>query len=144
MIIPEITVKTKVFHNGVWVDINKYWELKNMDIKQFTKAQGTFLKAEDVKEAEAKKDKEPVFVITGEATLETNEKFNTERLYITGDFLGEEKTFDSSKTNARVIEETLGSDTSRWIGKSLLLETYRTKTSEGKMVDAINVKEVRI
>ena len=56
----------------------------------------------------------------------------------------QERTFDCSKTNARTIEEKLGTaDTSKWIGKHLVFETYKTKTSEGKLTDAVNVKEIK-
>jgi len=50
-----------------------------------------------------------------------------------------EFVFDCSKTNARIIEASLGKDTKSWIGKQILLETYKTKTTEGKMTSAVNV-----
>ncbi len=110
-----------------------------MDIAAYTKSSGMFLKAEDVKA-----HPESVFVITGEGEMVTSEKFGNLRLHISGEFDKEEKTFDCSKTNARTIGETLSSDTSKWIGKTLVLEVYRTKVSDGRMVDAINVKEIRV
>lgn len=107
------------------------------DISGFTKAHGTFLKAEDIgKEAEA--------TITGEATLSHNDKYDTDRLHIPVAISDKEYTFDCSKTNARTIAETLGEDTTNWIKAQLVLDTYKTKTSEGKMVDAINVKSVKL
>jgi len=108
-----------------------------MDISEYTKATGNFLKAEDVANSNEKK-----FVITEEATIQVSEKFGNERLHIQGEFDKEKKIFDCSKTNARTIKEVLGTDTKSWIGSVLVLETYKTKTSEGKLVDAINVKEV--
>lgn len=108
-----------------------------MEITEYTKPAGMFLKAQDVKDKP-----EAVFVIKTEGEMVTSDKFNTTRLHLIGEFAGEEKTFDISKTNARFIEEKLGDDTKKWIGKVLVLETYRTKTSDGKMVDALNVKEV--
>ena len=109
-----------------------------MDIKNFTKQQGTFLKAEVVS-----KNPKVLFEIVGESVIEHNDKYDTDRLHIPLKFEDNEYIFDCSKTNARVIASKLGEDTSKWIGKFLLLETYKTKTSDGKMTDAINVKEVQ-
>lgn len=110
-----------------------------MDISKYTKQQGLFLKAEEVK-----KNPSAEFTIRAEGELVTSEKFGNDRLHLAGEFNGEERVFDCSKTNARVIEQALGTDTSKWVGKNLVLEVYRTKTSEGKMVDAINVKSVKV
>ena len=110
-----------------------------MDVKEYTKQHGTFLKAEDVSS-----NPKALWEITGEGDLVTSEKFNVQRLHLPIKSGSEEKIFDCSKTNARVIEEATGtSDTKEWIGKLLLLETYKTKTSDGKLVDAINVKEIK-
>jgi len=108
-----------------------------MDIAEFTKASGNFLKAQDVAEDPNKK-----FVIIEEPQLVTSEKFGNERVHIVGELSKEKKVFDCSKTNARTISEACGTETKKWIGKVLLLETYTTRTSDGKMVNAINVKEV--
>ena len=108
-----------------------------MEIDNYVKPQAMFLKADDV----ASKPEE-LFHIVGEGKVIVSEKFGNERLHILGKFGDEEKTFDCSKTNARTISEKLGNDTIKWIGKSLKLETYKTKTSEGKLVDAINVAKV--
>ena len=109
-----------------------------MDISTYTKAQGVFLKAENVK-------LHPTvpFIILSEGRMEKSAKFGTEKLRIEGEFNAEESIMDLSKTNARVVEKVLGSDTKRWIGHQLFFETYKTKTSDGKMVDALNVKEVK-
>jgi len=112
---------------------------KKMDIAEYIKSSGTFLKAEDIKA-----HPESVFVITSKGEMVTSEKFGNLRLHLTGEFNKEEKTFDCSKTNARVIAETLGTDTEKWIGKTLVLEVYKTKVSDGRMVDAINVKGIRV
>lgn len=112
--------------------------IEKMDVTQYTKAAGIFLKAQDIID-----NPEGVFVITSEGEFVTSDKFHVERLHLTGEFNKEVKTFDCSKTNARFVEEKLGKDTKTWIGKVLVLESYRTKTSDGKMVDAINVKEVK-
>lgn len=110
-----------------------------MDIKEYTKATGQFLKAEDVI-----KNPTAWWEITAEGIFNKSEKFNTLRLQLPLKFGDEEKIFDCSKTNARTIEDkTKESDTKKWIGKMLLLETYKTKTSDGKLVDAINIKEVK-
>jgi hypothetical protein len=108
-----------------------------MDIKEYTKQVGSFLKAEDVKNA-----KMPIFIPTGEGIIKKNEKFGTDRIHVVGEFNGEERVFDMSKTNARVVEKKLGSDTSKWIGSEFVLDTYKTKTKDGKIVDVVNVKEV--
>ena len=110
-----------------------------VNIDDFTKQTGMFLRAADVIETPEKS-----FVINGESSVVENEKFGGQRLHIPGNFNGESKTFDCSKTNARAIVEAMGtSETSEWIGTILTLETYRTKISDGRMVDAINVKEVK-
>jgi len=109
-----------------------------MDITNFTKQQGEFLKADIVN-----KNKDALFEIYGEAEVVHNEKFDTDRLHIPVRVSSKEYTFDCSRTNARVVEVKLGTDTSKWVGKFLELETYKTKTSDGKMTDAINVKDVK-
>ena len=108
-----------------------------MQIGEYVKPAGNYLKGSDILENPIAK-----FTIKTEGDLVVSEKFGGSRLHLLGEFNGEEKTFDCSKTNARFIAEKLGVDTINWVGKNLVLETYRTKTSEGKMVDAINVKEV--
>jgi len=110
-----------------------------MDIKEYTKQKGSFLKAEDVI-----KNPTALWEIKDEGEMVTSEKFGTTRLHISVACGEEERTFDCSKTNSRVIESYLKtSDTTGWIGKHLVFETYKTKTSEGKLVDAINVKQVK-
>jgi len=108
-----------------------------MEIAEFTKATGNFLKAKDVIE-----DTKKLFVITGEAYIETSQKFGVERLHLPGELSAQKKTFDCSKTNARFIADTLGVETKDWVGKILLLNVYKTKTSDGKLVDAINIEKV--
>jgi len=107
------------------------------DIQDFTKASGEFLKANIVGTGVSA-------MITGIADVVHNDKFNTDRLHIPVLIDGKDYTFDCSKTNARVISAVLGDSTEKWENKVLQLETYRTKTSDGKMVDAINVKEVKL
>jgi hypothetical protein len=109
-----------------------------MEITDYTKAAGMFLKADDVK-----KNPTAIFAVTSEGVLSKSEKFGNMRLHVDGEFGGESKTFDISKTNARAIADKLGSDTKKWIGHQFVLETYKTKTSDGKLVDAINVKEIK-
>ena len=108
-----------------------------MDVTKYTKQVGMFLKASDVKD-----NPKAVFIILSEGEMVTSEKFGNERLHLAGEFAEEPKLFDCSKTNARFIETKLGTDTKKWVGKALLLETYKTKTSDGKMTEALNVKEV--
>jgi len=109
-----------------------------MDITEFIKQQGQFLKAENVIKSPTK-----LFTITSEAKTVHNDKYDTDRLHIEGELDGQKFTFDCSKTNARTISEILGNDTAKWIGSQLVLETYKTKTSEGKMAEAINVFKVK-
>ena len=108
-----------------------------MDVENFVKPTGMYLKAEDIKA-----NPTAVFVIKTEGEMETSEKYGTEKLTVDGDFAGELKRFSLSKTNARTVSEKLGSDTSKWIGHKLSIELYKTKTSDGKMTDALNVAKV--
>jgi hypothetical protein len=107
------------------------------NIDNFTKQGAMFLKPADVI------NHPEVFKITGEAILTRSEKFQNDRLHIPGMFGKDEKIFDCSKTNARIIQESLGADTVKWIGAELNFETFKTRTSEGKMVDALNVKTIK-
>jgi len=110
-----------------------------VNIDEFSKQSGMFLKADDVINSPQKE-----FVINGEASIVENEKFGGLRLHVPGNFNGESKTFDCSKTNGRAISEGMGTtETSEWLGTILILETYKTKLSDGRMVNAINIKEVR-
>jgi len=109
-----------------------------MELKEYTKQKGSFLKAEDVI-----KNPTALWEIKDEGEMVTSEKFGNTRLHISIVSGNEERTFDCSKTNARTIEEALKtSDTNKWIGKHLVFETYKTKTSEGKLTEAVNVKAV--
>lgn len=123
---------------GTIQQLNNTGGKKMVDISTYTKAMGSFLKAEDVK-------LHPTlpFIILAEGKMEKSAKFGTEKLRIEGEFNTQESIVDLSKTNARVVEKVLGSDTKKWIGHQLFFETYKTKTSDGKMVDALNVKEVK-
>lgn len=107
-----------------------------VNIDNYTKSSGMFLKAQDVIDNPTTQ-----FVVKEEGQMVANEKYGGERLHLQGMFGEEERTFDCSKTNARFISEKLSTDTATWIGATLTLETYRTKTSDGKMVDALNVKD---
>lgn len=110
-----------------------------MDTKEYTKPQGKFLKAEFVI-----KNPDMLWEITAEGIFQVSERYKTERLHLPVKSGEETLIFDCAKTNARFIAEEIGdSETQSWVGKKLLFETYKTKTSEGEMVDAINVKEVQ-
>ena len=110
-----------------------------MEINEYTKQKGAFLKAEDVIANPA-----ALWEIKDEGEMVVSEKFGNTRLHISIVCGTEEKTFDISKTNARTIENVLKtSNTKEWVGHLLVLETYKTKTSEGKLTEAINVKEVK-
>ncbi len=107
-----------------------------MELNEYIKAQGDFLKAKDVIE-----NPEAILEIKDEGSLQES-KFGGERLHLKCEYNGKEFTFDCSKTNARIIADTLGPDSSKWIGKKVHLETYKTRTSEGKMVEAINIRSI--
>lgn len=107
-----------------------------VNIEGYTASSGMFLKAADIIE-----DPNSNFVVTEEGEMVKSERFGNERLHLKGNFGDEERIFDCSKTNARFISGKLGTDTSKWVGAKLVLETYRTKTSDGNLVDAINVKD---
>ena len=111
-----------------------------MDISNFTKASGKYLKATDVIA-----NPKAVFVITSEAELVDKEYKGqkSQKLQVEGEFNKEPHILELSKTNARTIAKTLSDDTKAWIGHVLELETYKTKTSEGKLIDAINIKSVK-
>jgi len=115
--------------------LTKFLKEVKMKITDFVKQQGSFLTAEDVQEVQPCE-----VVVTGEAELKEN-KFGNMRLHIPVDMREDSFIFDCSKTNARIIDKQLGDDTSAWIGKKLKLGTYKTRTSDGKMVDAIAVVE---
>lgn len=107
-----------------------------MELSNYVKAQGDFLKAKDVLD-----NPKAHLVIINEGSLQES-KFGGERLHLQCEFNQKTFTFDCSKTNARIIAETLGSDTAKWVGKSISLDLYKTRTSEGKLVDAINVRSI--
>lgn len=111
-----------------------------MDISDFTKATGSYLKAKDVTAA-----KIPVLTIVAEAKI-VDKEFEgkkSQALQVEGELEGKNFKFDLSKTNARIVAEVLGSDTKKWVGSQLVLETYKTKNSKNILVDAINIKEVK-
>ena len=109
-----------------------------MDITDYTKGKGEFLKAEDIIQNPA-----AVFLVTDHGNIVEN-KFGNERLHLGGEFDGQCKTFDISSTNARILVSIHGVETKEWIGKSITLDTYKTRTSDGKMVDAIAISELEI
>ena len=124
---------------GRYMDQDYHSSLKvnggnKMDINEYTKQKGQFLKASDVAESPSK-----VFIPKDEGEMVENQKYGGTRLHIVGEMDTKDYTFDMSKTNARTVADKLGEDTKKWIGTQLKLETYKTKTSDGKMVDAINV-----
>ena len=108
-----------------------------MDITDYTKGKGDFLKAEDIIQNPA-----AVFLVTDHGNIVEN-KFGNERLHLGGEFDGQCKTFDISSTNARILVSIHGVETKELIGKSITLDTYKTRTSDGKMVDAIAISELQ-
>lgn len=111
-----------------------------MDITTFTKTSGLFLKSEEVK----KYPNAPLIIINEPKLIDTEfEGKKSQKLRIEGEFNQEARLFDMSKTNARIVEKALGSDTSKWIGKQLFLSIYQTMSSKGKLVDAILIRDVK-
>jgi len=110
---------------------------KMVDTTEYIQQKGKFLSAENVKMSTSK-----VFIPTTEGEMVPNEKFGGIRLHLTGELDKVEYVFSMSKTNARAVANILGADSSKWIGEQLVLELYRTKTTDGRMVDAINVAKV--
>jgi len=108
-----------------------------MDITDYTKGKGEFLKAEDIIQNPA-----AVFLVTDYGKMVVN-KFGNDRLHLGGEFNGQCKTLDLSSTNARILVSLYGEETSEWIGKSITLESYKTNTSDGKLTDAIAVVELQ-
>lgn len=109
-----------------------------VNISEYAKAQSPYLKAKDVIDSKTK-----VFTITEEAKIASTKFEGVEgtQLQIVGEMDSKEFKFGVSKTSARIIEEVLGSDTAKWIGSQLILETYKTKNKKNILVDAINIKE---
>lgn len=132
----EVIDKIKEQINSTQLNLEEVKQ--NMDVTGFVKASGTFLKADNIKS-----NPSATFNIQSEGKLVKSEKYGTDRVHLEGVFNGQDVIFDCSKTNARVISEKLGKDTAKWIGHNLVLETYKTKTTDGKLVEAINVKEVK-
>jgi|TARA_Y100000310_G_scaffold342241_1_gene444522 hypothetical protein len=110
-----------------------------MEINEYTKPQGQFLKAKDVEASPTK-----MFVPLEEGTMVENEKFGGQRLHVKGEMDGAEFTFDMSKTNSRIVAEKLGTETKQWVGKRFALEIYKVKVSSGDFVNAINVAGVEV
>jgi precorrin-3B methylase len=111
-----------------------------VNIGDYTKASSSFLKASDVLKSATK-----IFTITSEGEMVEKEfegKKST-KLQVEGEMDKVPYKFDVSKTNARVIEQVLGTDTKKWLGSQLILETYKTKNSKNLLVDAINIKEAK-
>jgi len=109
-----------------------------MEIEEFIKQKGMFLRAIDVID-----NPKAAFKILDEGEFVENQKFGGTEFHLNGEFNGEDKVWNCNKTNGRIISEKTGStDSKKWIGKYIVLETYKTRTSDGKMVDAINVKDV--
>lgn len=115
-----------------------------MDISNYTKAVGTFLKPENVAIAKSQE-----FVIIGEPRL-VDKEFDgkkSQAVQLEGEMDGVGYKFDLGKTNARTVAGVLGNDTKNWNGGVLVLEIYKTRATngikKGQMVDAINIKSVR-
>lgn len=110
-----------------------------MDINNFTKANLTYIKPKEVKDSP-----NSIFVITTEPTLVESDYKGTKtiKLHCEGEWAGTRRSIDLSKTNARTVAKALGDESKTWIGHKLYFEVYKTKTSDGQLTDAINIKNV--
>ena len=111
-----------------------------VDLTNFTKANLTYIKPKEVKD-----NPQAVFVITSEPTLvETEFKGQKSvKVHCEGEWNKERRSIDLSKTNARTVSKVLGEESKNWVGHQLFFEVYKTKTSDGNLTDAINIKEVK-
>lgn len=111
-----------------------------VNLDNFTKANLSYIKPKDVKE-----NPQEAFIIKSEPTLvESDYKGQKSvKVHCEGEYNKERRSIDLSKTNARTIAKALGAETKLWIEHQLIFEVYKTKTSEGTLTDAINVKEVK-
>lgn len=110
-----------------------------VNLTNFTKANLTYVKPKEVKETP-----NAIFVITSEPTLvESDYKGQKSvKVHCEGEWNGQKRSIDLSKTNARTVSKVLGDESKAWIGHKLYFEVYRTKTSNGELVDAININKV--
>jgi len=107
-----------------------------MDLNEYAKANAEFLKAQDVME-----NPDCVFIIKDEGSMVEN-KFGNQRVHLKGEFNGDEKIFDLSSTNARIISSIYGTESTEWINKEIKISTYKMQ-KDGKLIDAIAVNEVQ-
>ena len=136
------TGSIKNYETPFLVKLNQFIiELKKegntMDIKDFVKQQGAFLKAETIVN-----NPEAEFTISEEPVIVHNKTFDKDRLHIPLKFQEVEFTFDCSKSNARIIAGVIGEESTTWVGKKLTFETYKMMGTDNKMRDAIKVKGV--
>jgi hypothetical protein len=106
-----------------------------MKINDFYQTESKWLKASDLKN----KDGKPVKVKLTIATTEVVEfKDNTKKLAVM--FQGKEKGLVLNKTNAQLIAEQHGDDTSLWRGREISI--YPTTTDfGGERVECIRVEQ---
>jgi len=107
-----------------------------MDLNEYAKANAEFLRPIDVIE-----HPDSLFHIKNEGVLVEN-KFGNQRVHLTGEFNGEDKIFDLSSTNARIISSIYGTESKEWINKEIKLSPYKMP-KDGKLIDAIIVNEVQ-
>lgn len=111
-----------------------------VNLDSFTKANLSYIKPKEVKE-----HPQAVFVITNEPTLVESDYKGQKaiKVHVEGEYNGEKRSIDLSKTNARTIANNLGTESKKWIGHQLIFEVYKMKASDGNLTDAINIKEVK-
>tara|TARA_R110000787_G_scaffold199647_2_gene310745 strand:- start:670 stop:993 length:324 start_codon:yes stop_codon:yes gene_type:complete len=107
-----------------------------MDLNEYAKANAEFLRPIDVIE-----HPECLFNIKDEGSMVEN-KFGNQRVHLKGEFDGEDKIFDLSSTNARIISSIFGTESQDWVEKSITLSTYKMQ-KDGKLIDAIAVNEIQ-
>lgn len=79
-------------------------------------------------------------VVTGPGDF-VETKFGSQ-LLVQVEIGGQQKKLGMNKTNTRQVSEEFGIDTQSWVGKTLILTTFRVKNKAGEMVDAIDVRPV--
>ena len=107
-----------------------------MEISEYTEQKSMFLTADDLESIGT------IWTIIGEGSM-VEDKFNPDKLklHLPISCDNEDKLFSCNKTNARTIEESLESDTKKWIGKKLKVGTYK-QSIEGKMRQILIIDEV--
>jgi|19_taG_2_1085344.scaffolds.fasta_scaffold08664_7 hypothetical protein len=104
-----------------------------MEISEYTEQKTQFLKADDLQIGN-------IWKITGEGEMMVD-GFGNNKLHIPLECNDSQKLFSCNKTNARTIQESLGKETKKWIGREMKIGTYKSKI-DGNMRDVLSVDEI--